>query len=34
MYSASGVSFMPATYGKDLTSDQIANLIAYLTTFK
>ena len=34
MYSASVVSFMPATYGKDLTSDQIANLIAYLTTFK
>ena len=34
MYSASGVSFMPATYAKDLTPDQIAHLVAYLTTFK
>ncbi len=34
MYSASGVSFMPATYGKDLTPDQIAHLVAYLMTFK
>lgn len=34
MYSASGVSFMPATYGKDLTPDQIAHLVAYLATFK
>jgi nitric oxide reductase subunit C len=34
MYSASGVSFMPATYGKDLSSDQIAHLVAYLATFK
>ena len=34
MYSASGVSFMPATYGKDLSPDQIAYLVAYLTTFK
>ena len=34
MYSASGVSFMPATYGKDLTPEQIAHLVAYLATFK
>lgn len=34
MYSASGVSFMPATYGKDLTTDQIDHLVAYLATFK
>jgi nitric oxide reductase subunit C len=34
MYSASGVSFMPASYGNDLTPDQIAHLVAYLTTFK
>ena len=34
MYSASGVSFMPATYGKDLTPDQITQLVAYLATFK
>jgi nitric oxide reductase subunit C len=34
MYSASGVSFMPATYGKDLTPDQINHLVAYLATFK
>ena len=34
MYSASGVSFMPAIYGKDLTADQITHLVAYLTTFK
>ena len=34
MYSASGVSFMPATYGKDLTPDQIDQLVAYLATFK
>ena len=27
MYSASGVSFMPATYGKDLTPDQIDHLV-------
>ena len=26
MYSASGVSFMPATYGKDLTPEQIEGL--------
>ncbi len=34
MYSASGVSFMPATYGKDLSPDQITHLVAYLATFK
>lgn len=34
MYSASGVSFMPATYGKDLTPQQIDHLVAYLATFK
>ncbi len=34
MYSASGVSFMPATYGKDLSDEQIAHLVAYLMTFK
>ena len=34
MYSASGVSFMPATYGKDLTPAQIDHLVAYLATFK
>lgn len=34
MYSASGVSFMPAAYDKDLTPDQITHLVAYLTTFK
>ncbi len=34
MYSANGVSFMPATYGKDLTPDQIDHLVAYLATFK
>lgn len=34
MYSASGVSFMPATYGKDLSPEQITHLVAYLATFK
>ncbi|QLA81376.1 MULTISPECIES: c-type cytochrome [unclassified Acidovorax] len=34
MYSADGVSFMPTTYGKDLTPEQIAHLAAYLATFK
>jgi nitric oxide reductase subunit C len=34
MYSASGVSFMPATYGKDLTPEQVDHLVAYLATFK
>jgi nitric oxide reductase subunit C len=34
MYSADGVSFMPNTYAKDLTSEQVAHLAAYLATFK
>lgn len=34
MYSANGVSFMPNTFGKDLTPDQISHLSAYLATFK
>ena len=34
MYSTGGVSFMPATYGKDLSPDQVAQLVAFLTTFK
>lgn len=34
MYSASGVSFMPDTYGKDLSPDQVDHLVAYLATFK
>jgi nitric oxide reductase subunit C len=34
MYSADGVSFMPNTYEKDLTPEQIGNLAAYLATFK
>ena len=34
MYSANGVSFMPNTYGKDLTPEQLAHLAAYLSTFK
>ncbi|MFC0134125.1 cytochrome C [Massilia eurypsychrophila] len=34
MYSANGQSFMPNTYGKDLTPDQINQLVAYLTSLK
>lgn len=34
MYSADGVSFMPNTYDKDLTPEQVAHLAAYLATFK
>ena len=34
MYSASGVSFMPTTYAKDLTPAQIDQLIAYLSSLK
>ena len=34
MYSANGMSFMPNTFSKDLTSDQVAQLAAYLATFK
>ena len=34
MYSANGVSFMPDTYGKLLTPEQIDQLAAYLTSLK
>lgn len=34
MYSANGVSFMPTTYAKDLTPEQIDHLVAYLASFK
>ena len=34
MYSANGVSFMPNTYEKDLTPEQVGHLAAYLATFK
>jgi len=34
MYSANGVSFMPNTYGKSLTPEQIDQLAAYLVTLK
>lgn len=34
MYSANGVSFMPNTFGKDLSSEQVAQLAEYLATFK
>ncbi|HEX5737745.1 MAG TPA: c-type cytochrome [Hydrogenophaga sp.] len=34
MYSADGVSFMPNTYDKDLTPEQLTHLAAYLATFK
>jgi len=34
MYSTDGVSFMPSTFGKDLTPEQVTQLVAYLTTFK
>jgi nitric oxide reductase subunit C len=34
MYSAKGVSFMPTTYGKDLTPAQIDQLAAYLSSLK
>lgn len=34
MYSANGVSFMPPSYGKDLTKEQVDDLVAYLATFK
>lgn len=34
MYSANGVSFMPNTYGKDLTPQQVDQLVAYLSTLK
>lgn len=34
MYSAGGTSFMPATYGDTLSEAQIAQLAAYLASFK
>jgi nitric oxide reductase subunit C len=34
MYSANGVSFMPDTYGKDLTPEQIDQLVAYLGSLR
>lgn len=34
MYSASGVSFMPSTYGKDLKPEQLDALVAYLSSLK
>lgn len=34
MYSANGQSFMPDTYGKSLTQDQITQLVAYLSSLK
>lgn len=34
MYSSGGTSFMPATYGEKLTSDQLDQLTAYLTSLK
>jgi nitric oxide reductase subunit C len=33
-YSANGQSFMPTTYGKDLSAEQIDRLVAYLATFR
>jgi nitric oxide reductase subunit C len=34
MYSANGVSFMPNTYGKTLTPEQLDQLAAYLSSLK
>jgi len=34
MYSANGVSFMPDTFGKTLTPEQIDQLVAYLSSLK
>ena len=34
MYSASGVSFMPNTYGDTLSEEEIEQLVAFLTTLK
>lgn len=34
MYSANGQSFMPDTYGKSLTPEQLTNLVAYLSSLK
>lgn len=34
MYSANGQSFMPATYGKDMSAEQVTQLVAYLSSLK
>src|SRR5690606_12831419 len=34
MYSAEGVSFMPANYGNDLTEEQLDQLVAYLGSLR
>lgn len=34
MYSAGGTSFMPNTYGKDLTPEQIDQLVEYMITLR
>jgi nitric oxide reductase subunit C len=34
MYSAGGTSFMPNTYGENLTEEQISHLVAYLTSLR
>ena len=34
MYSASGTSFMPATYGTSLSDEELDSLAAYLATLK
>ncbi len=34
MFSANGVSFMPTTYGKDLSPEQVDQLAAYLASLK
>lgn len=34
MYSAGGTSFMPPSYGNDLTAEEIDHLVAYLMSFK
>lgn len=33
-YSANGQSFMPVTYGKDLTPEQVDQMVAYLNSLK
>ncbi|MCF5098855.1 cytochrome c, partial [Pseudomonas gessardii] len=34
MYSANGMSFMPDTFAKSLTPEQIDQLVAYLASFQ
>ena len=34
MYSAAGMSFMPATYGDMLSEEEIEDLVAYLMSFR